>query len=360
MLDVIREYAGEALAASDETDGAAAAHAAYFLGVAEEAERALGGASQEEWYERIAVEHENMRAAIRWLLRRAEADPALRLTGALWQFWRVQGLLAEGRMWLREALRVDGSTEPATRARALWGASWLAFHSGDFDEAHSLSEQLQPLARSIGDPGISRNALTVEGIVTLARGRAQAAMIPLRECVEICRKIGRDWFLATSLLNLGMATMHGADPSDAEPLLEEAEQIYREIGDDRFAARSVGYMGHAALLQGDIDAARAHFVRALTVFRDREDLQGIAEGLEAMSAIFAAENEPVQAARIAGAAGSVRERIAARPFPFDRDTIDKHLDRARSSIAGDVWDVAWREGRATPLDQAIRSVLGDD
>lgn len=67
------------------------------------------------WWERIEDEHDNLRAALRWALETGEAETALRLVAALWQFWLARGYLREGRRWLDEALaqpRWDGQSCP--------------------------------------------------------------------------------------------------------------------------------------------------------------------------------------------------------------------------------------------------------
>jgi predicted ATPase/class 3 adenylate cyclase len=63
MLETIREYGLECLAASGEMEATRQAHADYYLALAEEAK--LEGPQQAVWLER---EHENLRAAMQWLL----------------------------------------------------------------------------------------------------------------------------------------------------------------------------------------------------------------------------------------------------------------------------------------------------
>ena len=55
MLETIREYAMEQLAASDETVDAYRAHAGYFTGLAEQAESSLRGPSQQQWRDTLEV-----------------------------------------------------------------------------------------------------------------------------------------------------------------------------------------------------------------------------------------------------------------------------------------------------------------
>ena len=79
MLETLREYGLEQLAAHGEGDAARDRHAAYYLALAEAAEPALAGPDGPVWRTRLEREHDNLRAALAWLLGRGEADRALRL-----------------------------------------------------------------------------------------------------------------------------------------------------------------------------------------------------------------------------------------------------------------------------------------
>ena len=75
MLETIREYGLEALAESGELETVRQAHAAYYLGLAEEAEPEWEGPQQAVWSERLEQEHDNVRAAMVWSLERGETGP---------------------------------------------------------------------------------------------------------------------------------------------------------------------------------------------------------------------------------------------------------------------------------------------
>ena len=86
MLETIREYASEQLAASGEEEVVRARHAAFFAALGEQAELGVHGAEEMRWRSRLAADHANLRAALSW---GEEHDPELmlRLAGALWRFW---------------------------------------------------------------------------------------------------------------------------------------------------------------------------------------------------------------------------------------------------------------------------------
>jgi DNA-binding CsgD family transcriptional regulator len=105
MLETIREYGWEALSERHEREAAQAAHAAYYLALAEEAEQALRGPQQWLWLERLGREYDNLRAALHWLRSQGNhvegggeaAEQASRLETALSWFWIMRGYQNDGR-----------------------------------------------------------------------------------------------------------------------------------------------------------------------------------------------------------------------------------------------------------------------
>ena len=65
-------------------------HAGFFLTLAEQAESELQRVPQEEWFERLEREHDNLRAALGWLYSQGEVELGLQLAGALWRFWSTR------------------------------------------------------------------------------------------------------------------------------------------------------------------------------------------------------------------------------------------------------------------------------
>lgn len=172
MLETIREYALERLAAGEEADEIQNVHAAYYLALAEEAEPELNGAEQRAWLERLEAEHANLRAALQRSLEREDRETALRLGGALWRFWLSQGHLNEGRRWLEEALAGGGGASASTRARALNGAGTLAHYQGDYGRAAELCGESLQLSRRLEDKRHIASALGRAG----ARGPFRGAL----------------------------------------------------------------------------------------------------------------------------------------------------------------------------------------
>lgn len=331
-------------------------HAEYFVSMAEAAGADFGRAAQEPSFRVLETEHDNLRAALGWTIGRHQAEPALRLAGALWQFWMSQGHHSEGRMWLRRAMAVEPAGSTRARVKALWGTAWLAYHQGHYDEMEELSEELLPLARTQSEPIDLRNALTVQGMVAMARGRYAEALAPLREALDICRRLGPSWLLATSLLNLGMASLHVGETGSASKLLAEARAQYDLLGDRHFSARAIQQSGHLALVLGTTpqpspssSPASACTETSATCGAWPRACRVCAHATRPM----AWSNGPPASPNTE----AIRERLATRPLPFDRDLTDRYLAQARTAVDHDMWRAATAKGRAMPLDQAIEYCL---
>ena len=85
LLELLRAYGLERLAACGELEHIRDAHAAYYLALAEEARIDLSSANQAMWRERLEREVKNLREAVEWLLERGHPEKALRIAAALEQ-----------------------------------------------------------------------------------------------------------------------------------------------------------------------------------------------------------------------------------------------------------------------------------
>jgi hypothetical protein len=168
--------------------------------------------------------------------------------------------------------------------------------------------------------------------------------------------LGNDWALATSLLNVGTATLRQERPGDATVLFERALSRYEAIGDQHFVARTLIQLGYAALESRDPAEASDRIAAAMQMAAELGDMWSIADGLEAV-ACESAERAPETAAMLAGAAVQVRERIAMNAHPADQIINRRHLDRARSRLGSERFAAAWDKGRDMELDAAIRMAL---
>jgi predicted ATPase len=317
MLDTIREYSAELLAAAPELEPALLRYGAYFTRFAEASESGLRGREQLAWYRRVEADQANLRCAAEHLLAMGDVERAMRLAGSVWLFWQSHGDYQAGK-WLEDALDRDATVSAAVRSKAYWSAAWLAFRRGETARAMNLQEALLAHAERTGDDIAARNAVTIAGHVAMADGRFDEAIARFERGVLLCRPPGPSWYLAMSLLNLGVAMLHARRLDEANSHLSEALEMHRAIGDEIFAARTVAYLGYVALFAEDIDRAEVLFVESTRAYEERADEAGMAEGFAGLAAVRAAQGRDGDATRLAKASEEIRTRSGWRPLPSDR------------------------------------------
>ena len=151
MLETIREFVAERLAARPDAAEVARRHASYYRALAERADRPLRGAGQGEWAERLQAEAGNLAAAVRWYLAH-DREPLPHLFRVLWLFWELRDHLGEVRTWVGQLLPTAGTLDPQARAELLWTAAVTAVEVGDDPAALSARQRLGPLLDGIDDP----------------------------------------------------------------------------------------------------------------------------------------------------------------------------------------------------------------
>lgn len=141
-------------------------------------------------------------------------------------------------------------------------------------------------------------------------------------------------------------------------LHEEALALRRELGDRGGVANSLADLGTIAYEQGDYPSSRTLLTESLVMRRDLADRKGIAESLEGLAGLAFALGRPAPGARLCGHAARLREEIGSPLPPRERLRYDRRIASARASIGNDVaFDLAWQEGHAMTLEQAIEYAL---
>src|SRR5580658_3987713 len=404
MLQTIREYAREKLEASGEDAATKRAQAAYCLVLAEEAAAAQTGKPSTEdaaARERIALEHDNFRAALEWLTESGDAEWGLRLGTALFRFWESHEYLAEGRDSLAKVLRIPSAAAPTkARARAVFAAGVLATEQGDFVAADALMMESLEIGRQLGD--IQGVAVTVNARAVLARDQGNVALAHslFQESLTLWRELGDLQAIARALSNLASVLKMQGEYDMARSLCAECRAIFEGLGDRTGAAWSLNNEGDIARDQGDSVAARALFEQALAIFRElgdrwgiagtladlgnlareqqncgaalslyRESLKtfqqldhkrGIARLLECCACSAVVQFQPGRSLRLAGAAAALRQNIGAPLTSAEQAKLEAILEPARQALANTASATAWLEGWNTPLDRAIEEVLAPE
>src|SRR6266516_4775935 len=280
MLETIRAYGMEALAASGEMEVIRQAYADYYLRLAEEAEPKLESPQQAVWLERLEWEHENLRAAMQWSLEPGEdghrREMALQLGGALRRFWIVHGHWSEGRNFLERALAESKGVPASVQVKALVTAANLANMQADNDRAEALAEKSRALCQELGDTRGIALSLRLLAVVAVRRGSLTAARSLNEDALALFREVGDKEGAAWSLYNLGWLVIVQGEYAKGRALLEESLALHREVGNKSGIAHSLSALASALFeSQGDPATIRALLEESLALSQEVGDMEGI-------------------------------------------------------------------------------------
>ena len=268
MLETIREYGLECLAAQGEMEATRRAHADYYLALAQEAEKELGGAQQAVWLEKLEQEHENLRAALNCFLERGEATSALRLCAAVWWFWSVRGHVSEGRHFLERALAGSADAAMVVRAKALNAAGMLALNQDDYEAGEAFCRQSLALFGELGDQqgmALTRYRL---GLLAWWKCHYPVARSLEEEALTLYRQAGDKGGVADPLLILSHLACVQGDYTGARSLAEESLALFREVGDRWGIAYVLLHLACVIFAQGDAARARTLVQECLAISRE--------------------------------------------------------------------------------------------
>jgi predicted ATPase/DNA-binding CsgD family transcriptional regulator len=269
MLDFVRQYAAERLAAAGEDVPLADRHRAYFRELAQRADRELWALVPAD-RARLDDESPNLRAAIDDGCARAP-DDALAMAGALGLYWRVRGRLAEGVTATEQSLRAAPAEPSPGRALALAKLSLLSFWLGDFARTQSSAASALEMGAAIGDTRSQALALGPLGSLVILGDPAAGDPMLLR-AAELARTAGDQVALCDALTPLAISYFFQDDPAAMRRPLEEALRVAEAIGFEDVIRWCLWCLAHTAFSAGDLAGARAHGERALTLMPGQDPL----------------------------------------------------------------------------------------
>jgi non-specific serine/threonine protein kinase len=355
MLETLRQYANERLSTAGEGAELHERHARHYLVLAE----ALGpsmydwAAGAVDW---LLIEHDNLRAALRWFNDSNAVEQAVRLGGQLWGIWIFGGYLTEGRAQLRKLLALPG----VSSASPEWGR--LAYSHGlvelflaDYAASRTILEGVAAVQRAIADPLL---ATTLGSIGQAAREQEDyvAARASLHECLALARDLDLQPVVSHALLRLGTVAHAERDFVLARAQLEESLALSRRLDDRIGVAWSMYHMGCLALDQDDYRLARAWLSQGLDTFPAFDRL-GLTHSLAGFANLAAAEGQPVAALRLTGATVASIERTGIPLQHIQQVRHERWLATARQALSEDLAAAVWAEGHAMTLEEAITYAL---
>ena len=278
---VVQRFAEEKLADRPQhASQLAARHRAYFLAVADDADRRLDGSDQQAALSGLASEHANLLRALDHAIALGETEDAHALAAALGRYWRWSGHVREAldRFELLRAL--PGPTDPtSTRIRSLLAEGLLLEKAGRYAPADRAFETALAGAQALGDAGLAAAARCDQATVAWRRGDLDTARAKLDGACATYRELGRDAALAGTLGNLGNVLRDAGDLTAAHGHYDEALTLAERI-DHVWEIANVRNNKAIAFAYGDdLEAARGEFEHALALQRSIDNRPGVSRSL---------------------------------------------------------------------------------
>jgi predicted ATPase/class 3 adenylate cyclase len=340
MLETVRAYAVEQLRVHSELDLAQDRHAHYYLGVAERLGPLVGGNQHLQARSRFEAEQENMREALGWAL-----DPAgrgtdnqdrvvvgLRLCMALALLWHVGGYFSERRRWLELAVERSGDRDGPELARCLTLLAATLRVAGDLDRARRHATASVDMWRRLGDDSTLAMALTELADVEAERGELAAARSLYEAAVGVARRSGDRGQLRVVLGEFAILEASEGHHEQALELDAQALAIARELEDPIGALTAEHNMACTLREMGRIDDAHRQMRNLVPRGLEVAGPGALTALAEDYAAILAEVGDYPSAARLLGAADSMRLRLGSPRHPVQAAEIAGPLTKAREGL----------------------------
>ena len=270
MLETVRVYCAERLAAADERESTRTAHAEHFLELAEVGGHQVHLAEQLDWMERLDADHDNILAALHRCTTVADADRAVRCCAALAWYWSMSAQHSEVEGRFDAALALGGDAPAASRAA-------IELMRGFFAQTADWTEQLRGSAAAARDTDAMSHYLYVAGMEPVA-------WLMSGEWEEFERSVRRafahpnPWARAAARYARSAGAEQRGDVAGGEEDAREAAREFEAVGDRWGVAQAVSSQAGFRSLRGDQAGAievLEESVETIRQLRSNEDLAAL-------------------------------------------------------------------------------------
>ena len=239
MLESTRAYAREKLGAAAESQERSLRHLRHLRDRFVDEHECLHRTGRAEPCERlIAIELEDVRAALDWGMANREALLASEMIVAVGSGWRAVALVGEGYERIGRAIELLGDRAQASLRSALF--VWKGVYAADFGritESCDVSSEGVRLGRASGDRITLAFALLFQGNALRRAGHIDDAADAAAEAEALISSEDR-WLALFALQNKAALVGMSGDHESAVRLSQEFRDKHRALGNRSFAAIS--------------------------------------------------------------------------------------------------------------------------
>jgi predicted ATPase/DNA-binding transcriptional LysR family regulator len=325
MLETVRELAAEQLELDPRRDELRRRHAEHFLALAEEACPFARGPREQEWLDRLALDLDNIRAALGYCIEGSEAELGLLLAETLEFLWVRGERHREGLRWFEQLLDRSARVADAVRGRALGVAARLALELGDLPRAKSWHRAGLKSVRKAGDDLGTAWALHGVGHVAWQEGKLEQARRRFEESLALFVELGEHGPAGGRLTFLGAVAREQGDLAAARRFLERSREHYGRAGDAAGVCGATHSLGDIALDEGDYSEALAIYGEALDLGEPVGNPRDQAYILAGIASSSAALGRRAEAGRLWGAVERMAGELDVGITSYDRRAYEQVL-----------------------------------
>lgn len=351
MLVVVRDYALELRLQSDVAQSIRRSHTEYFVEFAEAAAPHLISLESREWLDRLYLERDNIRAAMRWSLEN-QPDMAARIMVSVRHLAAQRLHVTETQYWLEEVLKKSCDISPYLQCEMLTGLGIMSQYQSDYSTARETHKRALALSRMISDKRLVARALRGIGAIDYMESDSTSARKRLSEALDISRSINDEFGEAAALARLGDVSNAEGDYSRARPLILQGLEIFRRLGFKQGVVSKLVNLAINEFLSGDHKAARQHLLEAMELCVEIGDEMDFRINFEIAAALMVEAGDYRQAARLAGVGTARCEEMAYFHEPDEKRFRSTYMPKLKSAMPEQEFDVAFAEGKNMSLAEA--------
>ncbi|WP_245646820.1 ATP-binding protein [Microtetraspora niveoalba] len=361
LLDTIRQYGRERLEEAGQDAAVRRRHRDYYRCLASDADRLLFGPDQVAWFTRLQRENANLRTALEYCFAQGETRTGLEMATDLVYHWTTGYYLGEGRGWFDKGLAAE--TEPtATRARALWCASWLAIIQAEIASAEEMLAEARGLGERFGLEQVLAYVAIFSGQIAIYRGAADESITLYEEAVRRARAIGDPVAEALAHVRLILVRSVLGDSAEAMAEGERCLAVCDAYGEQWHRAYCLVAMAIDVWRQGDSARAADLAKESLRFNRSLDDMLGAGLAVETLSWIAASERRYERAARLHGELEIIWRSMGTvlSSYAYLMPYREECEARTRQALGESGFRAAARRGARLPYDDAVAYALEEE
>lgn len=407
LLETIRQYAREKLFEAKQASAMRDRHFSYFNQLADGlwSVYRIQGEVEIERHKALQIELDNLRAAFEWgfqnnledtLNLAANTGMSLSMSSGQLEGIAMLKLALEKFRTLPSAENIVTRKRKELRMRACFSLGMIATGSGDITLSRSVLQEAITIARQLDDKfmlGYSLEMYSSSAIFV----KAEDAVATAQEGLEIFKELNDSAGLAMAYINLSRWAGTNGDVEASQKYLtllqsitknvpvsflsgmqliglayhvrllgqleaakkhfEEGLKIFERVGHIGFVTLMTAEIAHVERALGNFIEAKRTYFETIKIFRDYGNRPAVAHQLECFAMIAVVDEEPQRAAKLFGAADTIREVTGHKPTDEEQAEEAQFINRLHAMLPEAEFNAFWAEGKAMPMEQAIQLAL---